>query len=123
VNQPIHAGTVQAERLIGRVLTSVTYLAVALLLAGVVLLIRAGIAPLSGGPGLDPGRLTADLLALKPAGFLWLGLLAVIAAPVARVAVALVAYARDADWLMVAVSTAILLVVAVAIGSALLTTS
>jgi uncharacterized membrane protein len=56
---------------------------------------------------------------LKPIGFLWLGLLAVIAAPIARVGVALVAYAREGDRLMVAVSAAILLVIAVAIGSAI----
>jgi uncharacterized membrane protein len=58
---------------------------------------------------------------LEPTGFLWLGLLAVIAAPITRVIVALLAYARDRDWLMVGVSTGILLVIAVAIGSALAT--
>ena len=123
MNHPISASALQAERLIGRLLTVVIYLAVALLLVGVVLLIGAGISPLSGGPGLDLGRLLPDLGALEPAGFLWLGLLAVIAAPLARVAVALVAYARDGDRLMVAVSITILLVVAIAIGSALATTA
>ena len=115
-------GTVQAERLIGRLLTGITYTSVALLLVGVGLLIAAGISPVSGGPGMDPGRLVSDLGALKPAGFLWLGLLAVIAAPISRVTVALVAYARDDDWLMVGVSTAILLVIAIAIGSAVVST-
>lgn len=112
----------QAERLIGRLLTGVTYVSVALLLVGVGLLIAAGISPLSGGPRMDPGRLVTDLLGLHPAGFLWAGLLAVIAAPVARVGVALVAYVRDEDWLMVGVSTAILLVIAIAIGTALVST-
>jgi len=113
----------QAERLIGRLLTGVTYVSVALLLVGVGLLIAAGISPVSGGPGMDPARLVSDLLGLKPAGFLWLGLLAVIAAPVTRVSVALVAYIRDEDWMMVGVSTAILLVIATAIGSAVVSTA
>ena len=112
----------QAERLIGRLLTRITYASVALLVVGVALLIVAGISPVSGGPGMDPGRLVPDLVGLKPAGFLWLGLLAVIAAPISRVTVALVAYARDEDWLMVAVSSAILLVIAVAVSSAVVST-
>jgi uncharacterized membrane protein len=110
-----------AERLIGRLLSGITYVSVALLLAGVGLLIGAGTSPLSGGPSLDLGRLPSDLLELRPTGFLWLGLVAVIAAPIARVGVALVAYARDNDPLMVAVSAGILLVVAVAIVSAVAT--
>ena len=63
----------QAERLIGRLLTGITYASVALLVIGVALLIVAGISPLSGGPGMDPGRLVPDLVGLKPAGFLWIG--------------------------------------------------
>ena len=113
---------VRAERRIGRLLIGVTYVSVALLLVGVALLIGRGIAPLSGGPNLDLGRLLDDLLGLDPAGFLWLGLLTILAAPVSRVAVALVAYLRDGDWLMVAVSAAILLVIAIAVGSAVVST-
>jgi uncharacterized membrane protein len=115
------ARALQSERLIGRLLIGVTYVSVVLLLVGVGLLIAARVSPLSGGPGLDIGRLPSDLLGLEPTGFLWLGLLAVIAAPITRVIVALLAYARDRDWLMVGVSTGILLVIAVAIGSALAT--
>jgi uncharacterized membrane protein len=122
VTATTRARALQAERLIGRLLTGVTYCSVALLLVGVVLLVGAGISPTSGGPGMDPGRLGPDLVGLKPAGFLWLGLLAVIAAPITRVTVALVSYARDDDWLMVAVSSAILLVIAIAIGSAVVST-
>jgi uncharacterized membrane protein len=111
----------QAERLIGRLLIGLTYVSVVLLLLGVGLMIAAGISPLSGGPALDIGSLTSDLLELEPAGFLWLGLLAVLAAPIARVIVALLAYGRDRDWLMVGVAAGILLVIAVAIGSAVAT--
>ena len=115
------AGTLQAERLIGRLLIGITYVSVVLLLIGVGLLVGAGVSPLSGGPGLNVDRLPSDLLGLEPTGFLWLGLLAVIAAPITRVVVALLAYARDRDWLMVGVSGGILLVIAVAIGSAVAT--
>jgi uncharacterized membrane protein len=107
-----------AERLIGRLLITVTYVAVGLLVIGVVLMAADGISPLSGGPSLDLDTLAAQLRALDPAGFLWLGLLAVIAAPIGRVIVAAVAYARDADWLMVGISIAILLVIAVGVASA-----
>ena len=71
---------------------------------------------LSGGPPLDLATLGAQLVALDPAGFLWLGLMAVIAAPIGRVIVALIAYVRDEDWLMVTVSVAILVVIAIGVG-------
>jgi uncharacterized membrane protein len=122
VTASVRNGALQAERLIGRVLTGITYVAVGLLVIGVVLLMIAGTSPTSGGPAMDPGRLVPDVLALRPAGFLWLGLIAVIAAPISRVMVALIAYVRDDDWLMVGVSSAILLVIAIAIGSAVAST-
>jgi uncharacterized membrane protein len=107
------------ERRLGRLLIAVTYLAVALLLIGVVLLLAAGVSPLAGGPSLEPGRLVADLLALEPAGFLWLGLVAVIATPVSRVIGAAVGFARLGEPLMAAVSLAILVVIAVGVAVAL----
>jgi uncharacterized membrane protein len=111
-----------AEALIGRLLIAVTYVAVGLLAIGLVLMIADGISPLSGGPPLDLATLGTQLVALDPAGFLWLGLMAVIAAPIGRVIVAAIAYARDADWLMVTVSIAILVVIAIGVGSALAAT-
>jgi uncharacterized membrane protein len=114
------ARTVAVERRIGRLLTAVTYLSVALLAIGLVLMIADGIAPTSGGPPLDPGGVARQVVALDPAAFLWLGLLAVVAAPIGRVVVAGVAYAGDADWLMVGVSVAILAVIAVGVASAAL---
>ena len=111
-----------AERLIGQLLIAVTYVAVGLLAIGVLLMIANGISPLSEGPPPDLATLASDLLALEPAAYLWLGLLTVVAAPIGRVIVAAIAYAREADWLMVGVSLAILAVIAIGVGSALTVT-
>jgi len=106
------------ERRIGRVLIAVTYLSVGLLTTGVGLLLAAGVSPLAGGPGLDLATIGSGIAALDPAGFLWLGLLAVIAAPISRVVLAAFAYARTDDWQMVAVAVAILAIIAIGIATA-----
>ncbi len=116
------ARVVAAERLIGRLLIAVTYVSVGLLAIGMVLMLTNGISPLAGGPPLDLATLGTQLFSLDPAGYLWLGLLAVIAAPIGRVIVAAVAYARDGDRLMVGISIAILAVIAIGVGSALAVT-
>jgi uncharacterized membrane protein len=95
------------ERALGRLLIGLTYVAVALLAIGVVLMTANGIS-----------RLPADLAAAAPAGFLWLGLLAIIAAPISRVAAAAIGYARTSDRAMVWVAIAILVVIAASIASA-----
>ena len=110
------------ERRIGRLLIGMTYIAVGLLVVGVILMIANGISPLSGGPGLDPATLGRGLLALDPNAFLWLGLLAVVATPIGRVTFAAIAYARQADWLMVAIAFGILAIIAIGVGSALTVT-
>jgi len=111
-----------AEYRIGHLLIAMTYVAVGLLVVGVVLMIADGISPLSGGPGLELATLGSQLVALDPAAFLWLGLLAVVAAPIGRVIVAGVAYARQADWLMVAIALGILAIIAIGVASALTVT-
>ena len=108
-----------AERIAGRLLIVVTYLSVALLAVGLALMLANGISPLDPGPSLDLATLGAQLRAFDPAAFLWVGLLAVIAAPIARVIVSGVSYARAADRLMVAVSIGILTVIAVGVATAL----
>lgn len=107
-----------AERVIGRLLTAVTYLSVVLLVVGVGLMLRAGISPVAGGPGLDLATLGSEVVALGPAGFLWLGLLAVIAAPISRVVLAAVAYGRDGDWPMVGIAFAILAIIVIGVATA-----
>jgi uncharacterized membrane protein len=107
-----------AERRIGRVLIAITYLSVGLLTVGVGLLFGAGISPVAGGPGLELSAIGSELFALDPAGFLWLGLLAVISAPISRVILAAAVYARADDWQMVAVAVAILAIIAIGIATA-----
>jgi uncharacterized membrane protein len=113
------ARALAAERLIGRLLIGVTYVSVGLLVIGVALMVADSISPTSGGPPLDLATLGSQLVALEPAAFLWLGMLAVVAAPIGRVIVAAVAYAREADWLMLGISIAILVVIAIGVISSL----
>jgi uncharacterized membrane protein len=110
---------VAAERVAGRLLIVVTYLSVALLAVGLVLMLANGISPLDAAPPLDLTTIVAQLASLDPAAFLWIGLLTVIAAPIGRVIVSGINYSRADDRLMVAVSIGILVVIAVGVGTAL----
>ena len=104
------------DRIVARLLAIGTYLSVALLAIGVVLLALAGRSPLDATTQpFDLGRIPADLLAGRPEGFLWLGLVAAIATPLARVATSLVGYIRGGERRMIAIATAILVVVAIAV--------
>jgi uncharacterized membrane protein len=107
------------ERRIGRQLVGATYVAVGLLVIGVVLMTVSGISPLDDAPTFAPGAIVRDILTLQPTGFLWLGLAFVIATPISRVIVALVSYLRTGDQLMVAVSLGILAVITVGVVTAI----
>lgn len=109
------------ERSIGRLLIRITYLAVVLLVLGVVAMIAAGISPLDTPPALDVAGLIAAIGALRPEGLLWLGIIAVIATPIIRVLAAAFTYARGAEWRMVAISVAILAVIAIGVVTTLIT--
>ena len=106
------------EQSIARLLSVGTYISIGLLAVGVVLMAINGIAPLSGGPAFDLTRLGPDLAAFRPAGFLWLGLLAVIATPTARVAASLIGYARGGERSMAIIAALILVVIAASVGLA-----
>ena len=97
---------------VARLLSTGTLASVTLLAIGVVLMAISGRSPLdSGFPMLDLTRLPADILALRPEGFLWLGLIAVILTPTSRVIASLVGFVRAADRQMVLISVAILAVI------------
>ena len=99
------------EARIGQFLIAATYVSVVLLVVGVVVLLAAGVSPLAGGPDLDLSLVPAWLIHLEPAGFLWAGLLAVVATPIVRVALAAVVFTRAGDRQMVLVALGILAVV------------
>lgn len=96
---------------IARLLRIGTYVAVALIAIGVVLMLATGRSPLDVAPDFDPARLIADLVGLQPAGFLWLGLIVVLLTPAARVAVSGLGYARVGDRTMALIAGLVLVVI------------
>jgi uncharacterized membrane protein len=115
--EPRDAGERDLERVVGRLIVAVTYVAVGLLLVGVLFMVVSGISPLAGGPPFDPDSLPGDLARLEPGAFLWLGLLTVIATPISRVIAAAVGYARIGDRFLVAVALAILAVIGASVAT------
>lgn len=107
------------ERRIGRLLVLATYAAVLLLAIGAGLMAIHGISPLDDAPRFELGALGGALGDLEASGFLWLGLLVVVATPISRVGVAALGYARRGDRSMVAISVAILAVLAVGVAAGL----
>lgn len=104
------------ERTVGRLLSLGTYASVAILAVGVGLMLVAGRSPLDPSyPALDPARFLPDLLRGEPSAVLWLGLLAVMATPTARVVASLVGYVEAREWRMVVVSVAVLVAIATSI--------
>jgi uncharacterized membrane protein len=103
------------EPAVARLLTIGTYLAISLLAIGFFLLLGSGLGPRSADGGLDIGRIPAEIAALQPAGFVWLGLIAVVATPSARVATALVGYVRRGERDMAIVAGLILIVIALSV--------
>jgi uncharacterized membrane protein len=108
------AGAADAlDLIVARLLTVGTYVSVALLAGGVLLMAAVGRSPLdSPAHDFDPGALVGDVLAGRPDGLLWLGLVMLLATPSARVAASIAGYLRNGERAMVAVGLAILTVVA-----------
>ena len=106
------------DRAIARLLTLGTYASVALLALGVVLMLARRISPLGGPPAFEPALLIDDLVSLRPAAYIWLGLVAVVATPAARVVASLVGYARRGERSMAVVAVLILVVIALSVALA-----
>ena len=107
-----------AEFRIGRLMIAMTYASVTVLVIGVALMVAAGISPLAGGPAFDASLLVAELTSLSPVGFLWLGLIIVIATPIVRVIGAAISYGLASQWTMVAIAIAILVVIVAGVAIA-----
>jgi uncharacterized membrane protein len=82
----MRTGVVEAR--LARVLSVGSRIAVGLLAIGIVLMIGRGLSPLDLPPALALDRLVSDLVTLHPAGFLWLGAVAIMALPIIRLVVA-----------------------------------
>jgi uncharacterized membrane protein len=96
---------------VAHVLQLGTYASVGLIVVGSLLLVASGTSPVAGGPALSLEGLPADLVALRPAGFLWLGILGVLATPAVRVVRALLGFWRRDERSMAGVSLLVLLVI------------
>jgi uncharacterized membrane protein len=101
------------EALIGRLLVLGTWLAMALVLAGVLLMLVSGLDPLAQGaiPPFRPERIIGDILALRPQGFLMAGLVLIVCLPVGRVLVGGVGFLASGDRRLAVISLLVLLVV------------
>lgn len=111
VDPETESADLRLERSIGRLLSAGSYAAIVLLTIGFALMLIQGIDPLAGGPAFDVRALVGDLLALRPTGFLWLGLIVVLATPASRVIASLIGYRRQGEWRMALVAILILLVI------------
>ena len=112
---PTREGGAALEPRIARLLTIGTYASVAAIAVGVVLMAATGRSPLDVAPAFEPARVLADLAALRPAGFLWLGLVLVLATPAVNVLAALAGFVLGGERGMAAVAVAILVVIAVGV--------
>ena len=106
---------------IGRLLIGITYVAVAVLVVGVVVMLVSGVSPLDDPPTVDPATFLDALRALRPEAILLIGVGLVIATPIIRVAAAAVSYVRSGELAMVLVSLGILAVIVIGVASAALT--
>jgi uncharacterized membrane protein len=107
------AGADAIDLTVARLLTVGTYLSVALLAGGVLLMAALGRSPLdTPAHDFDPGALLGDLLAGRPDGLLWLGLVILLGTPSARVVASIAGYLRSGERAMAGVGLAILAVVA-----------
>ncbi len=111
---------VALEAVIGRLLVIGTWLAMLLVLAGVALMLVNGVDPLTHGamPSFSPAQVWTDLVALRPEGFLWSGIVLVLALPVGRVAVAGLGFVAARDGRLALVSLLVLLVVLTSVVAA-----
>jgi uncharacterized membrane protein len=109
------------EAAVARLLVVGTWLAMGLVLVGVLLMIASGIDPLDHGafPPFDLALIPAEIRALDPVGFLWAGIVLIIALPIGRVVVSGLGFLAARDLRMAAISLAVLVVVLVSVVSSI----
>lgn len=115
-------GPADIDRAIARLLTIGTLVSIAAMAVGTVLLLAGGGSPKDNtAPAFDLAALPAQLLALQPAAFVWVGLIVIIATPSARVLASLIAYLRSGEREMAVVAVLILAVIAASVLVAAIT--
>lgn len=114
------AASADLEETIARLLMVGTVAGIALLAIGVALMAVNGISPDAGTfPAFEPGTVVADLVALRPEGFLWAGVVILVATPIARVIGELVTYLVRGDRVLALVALGILGVIGLSVVAAL----
>ena len=114
--EPVAYDPTALETRIARLLMVGTMVGVALLAAGIGVMVAQGIDPLAApGPVFRLDALVDDVLALRPDAFLGVGLLVVMALPVTRVAVAAAAFLRHGERPMTLVAATVLVVLALTV--------
>jgi uncharacterized membrane protein len=116
----VHTRDADLEPALARVLQVGTYVSIALVLVGTLLLLAGGVSPLAASPAFQVERLVPDTLAGRPAGFLWLGIVGICLTPALRVVGALIGFWRRGEQRMVAVALLILAVIAAGVVTGLL---
>lgn len=109
------------EATLGRILMAGTYVSIALVTIGLVLLVGGGGSPLDPGPPLSLATLAGDLVGGGPAAYLWLGILGVVATPGLRVVGALLGFWRRGERGMALVAVLILGVVGLGVLAGMVT--
>lgn len=106
----------QFDALLGHVLRAGVLLAAAVVVGGGIVYVSHGVAAphygvFRGEPGdlRSVGGIVADAMALNGRGIVQLGVLLLIATPIARVAFSVVGFLRQRDWLYVAITLVVLM--------------
>lgn len=115
----------RVEQLMGRLLRAGVMTAAAVVLIGGVLYLahhgseQRELHRFQGEPASfrDPLRIAREAVALSGRGLIQLGILLLIATPVARVAFSIFAFSRQRDWLYVVISAIVLVILAYSLGS------
>ncbi len=119
--EPMRLDPAAVESVIGRALVIGTYVAMLLILLGVLGMLVNGINPMSHVTpvAFDLSAIPEDILALRPEGFLWLGIVTVIALPIGRVVLAGISLLAAGERRLALVALGVLMVVIVSIIAAI----
>jgi uncharacterized membrane protein len=113
--QPGPSDSPVLEVALAHVLQLGTNVSIALIFLGSVLLLASGGSPLAGGPPLTLDGIASDVAALRPGGFLWLGIVGVLSTPALRVVRAMLGFSRRGERRLALVALLVLAVISVGV--------